>query len=322
MTGVIAVAGRCANTPGRGRTRGRGSTMAMVVVCEACGGSVSMPPSRAVDRGRLRRWCSAACQFSYVRPCLACGSEMLGAIDRKFCDYRCSNHYRSQQREGQRLGRICRGCGVAIPPTLKAGTVYCTSACKDASRKADLKVARRAVVKPCVDCGADAEFRRSRCEDCRSARKQEVARVAARRTYQKHREKRVEESRLYRESNRQYFKDWYQQRRSDPAWLSREQARVQVTNRRRRALMASLPSEPYTTAEIAERDGWRCQLCGMKVPAAKRHPDPKSASIDHIIPISRGGGDVKANVQLTHFSCNIAKNNRALPQGEQLRLIG
>lgn len=29
-----------------------------------------------------------------------------------------------------------------------------------------------------------------------------------------------------------------------------------------------------------------------------------------------------ANVQLTHFSCNIAKNNRALPQGEQLRLIG
>ncbi len=72
----------------------------------------------------------------------------------------------------------------------------------------------------------------------------------------------------------------------------------------------------------AAQQGRRSRSPATLVPAAKRHPDPKSASIDHIIPISRGGGDVKANVQLTHFSCNIAKNNRALPQGEQLRLIG
>ena len=102
---------------------------------------------------------------------------------------------------------------------------------------------------------------------------------------------------------------------SDPiAVTSRTAAR-----RRRRARLATVASEPYADAEIADRDGWTCQLCHKRIGRSYRYPHPRSLSIDHIVPISKGGDDVKSNVQAAHLRCNIAKHNRGV---DQLRLIG
>jgi len=99
-----------------------------------------------------------------------------------------------------------------------------------------------------------------------------------------------------------------------------ELARWQRKNRSRRAVKRGADAEHYTTAEIAARDKHRCQLCGGKVDMALRAPDPMSPTIDHIVPISRGGDDTKANVQLAHLGCNSSKGNRG--GGEQLMLVG
>ena len=74
-------------------------------------------------------------------------------------------------------------------------------------------------------------------------------------------------------------------------------------------------------AYIAERDKWRCGICGGRVAKALRHPDPMAPSVDHIVPLAAGGapGD-PANLQLTHLVCNLRK--RDVPMGEQLRLLG
>lgn len=100
------------------------------------------------------------------------------------------------------------------------------------------------------------------------------------------------------------------------------QRRNSLAGRARRARLKGLRHEAYETTEIAERDRWRCQMCGLPVPKAAKHPDPQSASVDHIVPIVEGGHDVRANVQLAHLRCNLRKSSRTLPQGEQLRLIG
>jgi hypothetical protein len=97
---------------------------------------------------------------------------------------------------------------------------------------------------------------------------------------------------------------------------------IRRDRRKYRKRMEGVESEPYTHGEIAQRDGWRCQLCRKPVNPRKRHPDPMCASIDHIVPISQGGTDVRANVQLAHLFCNMSKGNRAVPDGEQLRLLG
>jgi hypothetical protein len=97
---------------------------------------------------------------------------------------------------------------------------------------------------------------------------------------------------------------------------------IRQDRKKHRKRLQGVESEPYTSTEIAERDGWRCQLCGKAVNKRLKYPNEMSASIDHIIPISKGGTDLKVNVQLTHLFCNISKGNRVTDNGEQLRLLG
>lgn len=78
-------------------------------------------------------------------------------------------------------------------------------------------------------------------------------------------------------------------------------------NRRRRAALHRVPSEPYTLREIAARDGYCCQLCRSPVDMSLVWPDRWSATIDHRMPLVLGGDDTRANVDLAHFVCNSRK---------------
>lgn len=54
---------------------------------------------------------------------------------------------------------------------------------------------------------------------------------------------------------------------------------------------------------LARRDRWICGLCGEKIL-------PRDMTRDHVIPRSRGGRDVWANVVSAHRSCNSRKGAR------------
>lgn len=71
-------------------------------------------------------------------------------------------------------------------------------------------------------------------------------------------------------------------------------------------------------AEIAERDAWRCHLCGDLVDSQLSWPDPMSPSLDHVVPLSLGGSHTPENVRLAHVRCNSAKGNRG---GEEQVLL-
>lgn len=84
---------------------------------------------------------------------------------------------------------------------------------------------------------------------------------------------------------------------------------------RRRALKAGAATgEPVRRAAIAERDAWVCHLCSEPVRPELAHPDPWSASLDHVVPLSRGGAHDPANVRLAHLRCNVRKGAALLEE--------
>jgi 5-methylcytosine-specific restriction endonuclease McrA len=92
-----------------------------------------------------------------------------------------------------------------------------------------------------------------------------------------------------------------------------------AARRRRRARERNIAHEPYTLEEIAQRDRYRCGICRKRVAMRQVVPHPKAPTIDHLIPVSDGGDDIKVNVQLAHFICNSRRGNRGVVQ---LALVG
>lgn len=56
-----------------------------------------------------------------------------------------------------------------------------------------------------------------------------------------------------------------------------------------------------------------CGICGRPVDKRLRYPHPLSATVDHIIPLKRGGhpSDID-NLQLAHWTCNRQKSDKLI----------
>lgn len=83
-------------------------------------------------------------------------------------------------------------------------------------------------------------------------------------------------------------------------------------DQRRRARRKGAMVESFQSEEVYERDGWICGLCLEPVDRELRWPDPMSASLDHVIPLSKGGEHSRANTQLAHLDCNVRKGSVTL----------
>lgn len=142
----------------------------------------------------------------------------------------------------------------------------------------------------CPDCGTERErsprdTKSTRCLPCQAARRaallKEWAKANPAKTYAS--------KRKWHESNREVLR---------------------ANNHRRRVLARSAQSDRFVARDIFERDGWACQICGVALDSTIKFPDPLSPSLDHIVPISRGGTHTLDNVQAACMGCNWAKGPR------------
>jgi hypothetical protein len=71
-------------------------------------------------------------------------------------------------------------------------------------------------------------------------------------------------------------------------------------------------AERFSRIEIFERDRWTCRLCSKET---RRDVHPRhdlAPSLDHIIPIARGGAHTRSNTQCVHLRCNFIKQARIM----------
>jgi 5-methylcytosine-specific restriction endonuclease McrA len=79
---------------------------------------------------------------------------------------------------------------------------------------------------------------------------------------------------------------------------------------RRRALERNAYRSPVSRSKTFKQDDYECQLCGEPMGMAESVPHPLAPTIDHIIPLARGGTHEPSNVQSAHFICNSYKGDR------------
>ncbi len=80
-------------------------------------------------------------------------------------------------------------------------------------------------------------------------------------------------------------------------------SKISMRQRHRAAGLKIECDDTITLAKVFRRDRGTCQICGKWV-------KPRYASLDHIVPISKGGTHVWSNIQLVHLVCNLRKGNR------------
>jgi len=71
---------------------------------------------------------------------------------------------------------------------------------------------------------------------------------------------------------------------------------------------------------IYERDGWTCGICLEPVDPAVPPNTTWGATLDHIVPRSKGGNDQPENLRLAHRWCNSVRGDLSYHDDGDLRV--
>jgi hypothetical protein len=117
-------------------------------------------------------------------------------------------------------------------------------------------------------------------------------------------EKSKESSKIWRENNQE------QAATNIKIWRENNPQRIKAHRKKRKALQKGATVETIDLIQVYESLNWVCGICGKKINKKLNYPHPKSASLDHIIPLTKGGNHILNNVQPAHLICNKSKGNR------------
>ena len=243
-------------------------------ICKVCGNSFD----RAGTRGRLPYYCSITCKnggrkTELVRDCDICGVEFVANVKgnpRRVCSDACKNEKENRRQRSKRLHE--KSCEVC-------GNSFVTG------RKAT------------VACSAECQRERIRI-------------------YQK--TKYLDNRKLLPETKEIVCK-WCGDILVVPYSLTggrkfHDECKKQATrakNRKKSVKRQGAKTQQTIVHEvIAERDNYICHLCNEPVDMSLPRRSHYGATLDHVIPIAKGGLDSEDNVKLAHWICNVRKSDK------------
>lgn len=108
------------------------------------------------------------------------------------------------------------------------------------------------------------------------------------------------------EARREYARQW----RADNPWAVLAQTHI------KRARKAGVESEYVDPLVVFERDNWTCHDCGGSIDPELKGRQSRMASLDHIVPMSKGGPHTYENCAAAHYGCNVGRAKRKEPSNE------
>lgn len=153
---------------------------------------------------------------------------------------------------------------------------------------------------------ADPEKHRLKVQRWRDANPGKSAEVA-RNSRKRHPEAVKASQKKYKAANKEKMASMYRQ------WYEANYDKVLEANRKARAKKRNVYSEPYSTQDIIDEWGKSCHLCGVEIDLSLPRRDPLGLHLDHVIPLSKNGPDIIANVKPAHSFCNLSKKDKLTP---------
>lgn len=252
-----------------------------------------------------KRYCNRTCADRFnkgfkhqeVRQCAYeyCNETITGTLQKRFCSASCRSrhHYGTKPVEV-----ICQWCGKACTGIYNTKR-FCNRNCAQKSLDAKAKGINCKSEMKCRWCSNQLEIiGQIWCsKECKA------------RAYRSRGTDRTPEDYDPQLLDCRFCGEVFQTNRSQQKYCCTN-CRHSAQGGRRRAKKLETVIEPICYAEIRERDGMICQICGLPVDEYLKHPDHFSLSFDHAVPLSKGGTHTNDNLQVSHLICNLLKSDQ------------
>ena len=196
--------------------------------------------------------------------------------------------------------KICDSCGVEFKPTRHGSRnqKYCSDHCRYLGNKGVRYVVKR--IKKCRYCNAtfvtkddEKEFCSNLCKRKEKSFNEMVEKGPRNCLY-------CEKS--FYSSAKHYCSDECKRK------ASRVKSEIRKSERLKRARSNGPFDADIDIYKLIERDGGHCYLCGDDVLFSYHYNDPKYPTIEHVLPISKGGSHSWDNVKVACRECNTRKS--------------
>ena len=277
-------------------------------VCPQCGKEVP----------KSRKYCSDECKWrarGTIRVCQRCGREFHKASNGKVPKY-CSNEC-AHKAQVKREDRICLQCGKVFHPHSMAQGLFCSHQCFG------LSVKKEGFTQVCQQCGREFqsayEGRRFCSQGCATAKAKSDALGFEAQFVRSLRWMNALSVRMGEAEGRRrrciVCGVEFVARNTRGRICSDECKRVYDNARKDKRIIRSdrRPDYTITLPALYMRDGGVCQACGKALTFDCGFNSDDYPSIDHIIPLAKGGLHRWYNVQLMCRGCNWRKRD-AMPE--------
>lgn len=256
--------------------------------------------------------------------CMWCGEhKKVNDKRRQFCSLKCANAYKGFH---SRKNLICKQCGEEFYKPSKDGIKFCSPECRHKwndeikEKKKEEKEAKWKAehLKICVECKKEFVVKNKNCNVCPECKKVRERKRSREYSISKHKITKIkckncgiEIDRLYGDKHSEFCSDEcckiYQSKISKQSPHEKEKARLYSAKRKKQIKDARVDDVKYEI--IFERDNGICQICGLPIPTSVDRCNRWAGTIDHKIPLSKGGLHSYENCWLSHRQCNSNKQD-------------
>lgn len=261
--------------------------------------------------------------FKYTKTCTTCSTEFKTKISyAKFCGTRCRGKH-NKNNNGFQL--VCVNCNKSFKRY--ENRKFCSLSCRSEHGKE--RTERKSLVSRMVK--AIDPSRHKHCKSCGEYfyARQRRSSYCSKDCYSKHCYKKTYQHKC-RECGKHYTDNILNSAGCSVECKNKWSNRINYMRRYTLKKVNGRRDWDISVERLCKRDSNKCHLCSNKVDKLDKHTNDKGyevygdyyPSVDHVIPLAKGGTHTWDNVKLAHRICNSYKSDsESTNNSEQLELV-